>query len=187
MLGDANQSLDLLHPGQLPPLWILPAWSLSTLAIERLTRCLDWAVTRSTPSAGGARGFQAAYWILFTGFYVLLAKFVAPTRDKPLTWLAMIGAGLVIVTPTNPRVATLTFLAGSGLGYSLERWGTTRGCWTYYTGQTPPLVAVLAHGMACVVFWRARRLIWRRNDIDGLQPASMDPSQPGPRVGGPLD
>ncbi len=49
----------------------------------------------------------------------------------------------------------LTFLAGAGLGYFLELWGTTRQCWTYYTYQTPPLFAVLAHGMASVAFWRA--------------------------------
>ena len=43
-----------------------------------------------------------------------------------------------------------------GLGYFLELWGTTRACWTYYTLETPPLFAVLAHGLAAVAFWRAR-------------------------------
>jgi len=44
-------------------------------------------------------------------------------------------------------------------------WGTTRQCWTYYTRQTPPLFAVLAHGMAAVAFWRAQLALeglWRR-------------------------
>jgi hypothetical protein len=52
-------------------------------------------------------------------------------------------------------MAWLIFVAGAGLGYYLELWGTTRECWTYYTYQTPPLFAVLAHGMAAVAFWRA--------------------------------
>jgi hypothetical protein len=56
-------------------------------------------------------------------------------------------------------LATLTFIAGAGLGYFLERWGTTRECWTYYTRQTPPLFAVMAHGMAAVAFWRAGLLV----------------------------
>jgi len=30
----------------------------------------------------------------------------------------------------------------------------TRECWTYYTLETPPLFAVLSHGMAAVAFWR---------------------------------
>jgi hypothetical protein len=47
------------------------------------------------------------------------------------------------------------FVAGIGLRYFLERWGTARKCWTYYTSQTRPPFAVLAHGMAAVAFWRA--------------------------------
>ena len=52
----------------------------------------------------------------------------------------------------------LTFIAGAGLGYFLELWGTTRLCWTYYTLETPPFFAVLAHGMAAVSFWRVKEL-----------------------------
>jgi hypothetical protein len=36
---------------------------------------------------------------------------------------------------------------------------TTRGYWMYYTFETPPLFAVLAHGMAAVAFWRAGLLL----------------------------
>ncbi|MBE0684326.1 MAG: hypothetical protein IH589_20670 [Anaerolineales bacterium] len=57
------------------------------------------------------------------------------------------------------RFALLTFIAGTGLGYYLELWGTTRQCWTYYTNETPPFFAVLAHGMAAVAFWRAGLLV----------------------------
>ena len=81
--------------------------------------------------------------------------FVVPTFDKSFTWLAVGLCFLLVFTPTNHRFALLTFVAGAGLGYYLEVWGTTRQCWTYYTGQTPPLFAVLAHGMAAVAFWRA--------------------------------
>lgn len=81
--------------------------------------------------------------------------FIALTFDKSYTWLSLILCLLLILTPTDHRFALLTFLAGSGLGYYLELWGTTRECWTYYTYQTPPLFAVLAHGMAAVAFWRA--------------------------------
>jgi ABC-type amino acid transport system permease subunit len=70
---------------------------------------------------------------------------------------------LLTLTPTDHRYSVLTFLAGAGLGYFLELWGTTRQCWTYYTFQTPPFFAVLAHGMAAVAFWRAGlmvKLVW---------------------------
>jgi hypothetical protein len=73
--------------------------------------------------------------------------------------MALALCALLILTPTDHRLAVLTFVAGSSLGYFLERWGTTREYWTYYTRQTPPLFAVLAHGMAAVAFWRVGLLI----------------------------
>ena len=90
--------------------------------------------------------------------------FVFPTLDKSLTWLSLILCALIILSERDLRMGWLVFIAGSGLGYFLERWGTTRECWTYYTYQTPPFFAVLAHGMAAVVFWRVGRLI--RKDLE---------------------
>jgi hypothetical protein len=94
-----------------------------------------------------------------------MIAFVAPTFDKSYTWFSLILCILLIVTPTNHRYALLTFIAGAGLGYFLEVWGTSRECWIYYTNQTPPLFAVLAHGMAAVAFWRAGlilKTVWGR-------------------------
>ncbi len=89
----------------------------------------------------------------------MMLWFVWPTLGKSFTLMALSLCGLFILTPTNHRLAVLTFLAGAGLGYFLERWGTTRLCWTYYTHETPPLFAVLAHGMAAVAFWRSALLL----------------------------
>jgi hypothetical protein len=138
-----------------PPLWIIPAWPIASLSIDRLTRLLDLAIPR--PDA--ARGFRLIYWIVFGSFYALMLVFVFPTFDKSFTVLAALLCAFLILTPTDHRLTVLTFAAGSGLGYFLELWGTTRQCWTYYTYQTPPLFAVLAHGLAAVAFWRAGLLI----------------------------
>ena len=97
--------------------------------------------------------------------------FVAPTFDKSFTLIALVICALLILTPTNHRTALLVFWAGAGLGYFLELWGTTRECWTYYTYQTPPLFAVLAHGMAAVAFWRAGLLmqkVWWKLKVPSL-------------------
>jgi len=154
------------YTSERPPLWIIPAWPIATLSIDRITRFLNWSVGKMVKGKEEERKpappfplFPCLYWCIFIGFYGLMLYFVAPTFDKSFTILSLLLCALLIVTPTDYRMAVLTFLAGAGLGYFLELWGTTRQCWTYYTYQTPPLFAVLAHGMAAVAFWRAGLLI----------------------------
>ena len=136
------------YTSERPPLWIVPAWPIATLSIDRLTRGLSAVL----PSRG--RAYAVLYWVTFGGFYALMLAFVAPTLGRIDTVLALLLCALLIVTPSDRRLALLIFAAGAGLGYFLELWGTTRECWTYYTLETPPLFAVLAHGMAAVAFWR---------------------------------
>ena len=151
-----------------PPLWIIPAWPIASLSIDRITRLLDWGINRYNTKAHKGNNletfvFKFLYWFIFLGFSALMLSFVAPTFNKSYTILALLLCTLLIATPTDHRYAVLTFIAGSALGYFLELWGTTRQCWTYYTNQTPPLFAVLAHGMAAVAFWRAGlmvKLVW---------------------------
>jgi hypothetical protein len=138
------------YTSERPPLWIIPAWPIASLSIDRLVRILDTKTRRSSQ-----RAFQIGYFLVFPAFYGLMLSFVAPTLDKSLTWMVLILCAFLIVTPVDARLALLTFLAGSALGIFLELWGTTRLCWTYYTLEMPPLFAVFAHGMAAVAFWRA--------------------------------
>lgn len=143
------------YTAERPPLWIIPAWPIASLSIDRITRTTLFLTTKVTKEHKGDLFFKILYWCTFASFLTLMLVFVAPTFDKSFTWLALLLSILLILTPTDYRYALLTFIAGSGLGYYLELWGTTRECWTYYTFQTPPLFAVLAHGMAAVAFWRA--------------------------------
>ncbi|MBI5932520.1 MAG: hypothetical protein HY867_02340 [Chloroflexi bacterium] len=144
------------YTAERPPLWIIPAWPIASLSIDRITRLLLFLNTKVTKEhKGDSFLFKLLYWMTFGSFLILMVAFISPTFDKSYTWLALILCVLLIITPTDYRFAFLTFVAGAGLGYYLELWGTTRECWTYYTLQTPPLFAVLAHGMAAVAFWRA--------------------------------
>ena len=163
------------YTAERPPLWIIPAWPIASLSIDRITKGLNWGVkrylnTEDTKEHDGRNEvsfvpfvFKILYWIIFIGFYALMLYFVAPTFGKSYTVMSLLLVALLTLTPTDYRYAVLTFVAGAGLGYYLELWGTTRECWTYYTNQTPPFFAVLAHGMAAVAFWRAGlmvKLVW---------------------------
>ena len=187
------------YTAERPPLWIIPAWPIASLSIDRITRALIFLTTTLAPDASAGEGtkitevfkknpfvtvvsfvfnFRTLYWLIFALFIFLMLIFVAPTFDKTYTWLSLILCLLLILTPTDHRFALLTFLAGAGLGYYLELWGTTRQCWTYYTLETPPMFAVLAHGMAAVAFWRAGLLlktIWGRLGFSNKKQVSASP------------
>ena len=150
------------YTAERPPLWIIPAWPIASLSIDRISRYFNWLIEQAEKRTGSTADFSwitVLYWLTFASFLTLMLVFVSPTFDKSYTWLALTLCILLIITPTDARFALLTFMAGTGLGYFLEVWGTTRGCWTYYTNETPPLFAVLAHGMAAVAFWRAGSLM----------------------------
>jgi len=156
------------YTAERPPLWIIPAWPIASLSIDRITRFMNWGIKElehRTQEPIHRSICSTLYWLTFASFLTLMLVFVSPTFDKSYTVLSIILCILLILTPTDHRYALLTFLAGAGLGYFLELWGTTRQCWTYYTYQTPPFFAVLAHGMAAVAFWRAGlllRMLWTR-------------------------
>jgi hypothetical protein len=151
-----------------PPLWIIPAWGLANLSIFRLVKFESALFPQENP-----RLYRWLYWIIFTVFLAMMYHFVSPTLDKSFTVLALIGVTFIMLTPTNYRLAVLIFIAGTGLGYFFERWGTTRHCWNYYTGQTPPPFSVVAHGLAAVAFWRAERYLRMIANMIMARPAKV--------------
>jgi hypothetical protein len=169
------------YTAERPPLWIIPAWPIASLAIDRIARGLNFLTTKITREHEERTFFIILYWLTFASFLSLMVFFISLTFDKSYTWLALGLCLLLILTPTDHRFALLTFIAGSALGYYLELWGTTRECWTYYTNQTPPLFAVLAHGMAAVAFWRAglvMKMLWRRFGFSKHRQAAPE-NEPG--------
>jgi hypothetical protein len=147
------------YTAERPPLWIIPAWPIASLSIDRLTRAMRWATRRI-----GDGAFRVAFRLVMAAFLALMAWYVAPTFDKSFTWAALGLCLLLAAAPGDARRALLSFVAGSALGYFLEVWGTTRGCWIYYTNETPPVFAIFAHGMAAFAFWRTLNILtmlWR--------------------------
>jgi hypothetical protein len=129
-----------------PPIWILPAWPVAAIAIDRLSRALDVVLPDED--------YRWLWWGLLPPFVVTMIVFVSPYLDQPLTWVSIAAMIAVLVVPGETRQDVTLMLAGAGLGVFLEYWGTSRHCWNYYTHEIPPIAAVLAHGFASVAFQR---------------------------------
>jgi hypothetical protein len=149
-----NTALWSYFTEQRPPPWILPAWPIAALSIDRLRTLLD----RLLPPFRAERAF---YFAVILAFDLALFVFIRPSFDKPASWVvSALVLGVSLQCPAPRRDLTL-FAAGSLLGIFLEYWGTSRQCWTYYNGQVPPPAAVFAHGFASVAFARGADLAER--------------------------
>lgn len=151
-----------------PPLWILPAWPIAAIAIERIARVVAEALP-STLTLG------RAYYPLMALFVVYFTTFMWPAMDEPSTWVVLaIMLAVTFVSPRTDRDVQL-FLVGAFAGIFLEYWGTSRRCWVYYDAQVPPPQAVLAHGFATVAFARGVQLVESvLGDFSGAQPDTAE-------------
>ncbi|MES2638977.1 MAG: hypothetical protein V4850_05825 [Myxococcota bacterium] len=130
-----------------PPIWILPAWPVAALTIERLAMVTARALPDRLPAT-------PVWWGVFPGFVAWMTWFSWPSIGTPSTWVIVALMLGVVATSTDRRRDIAILLAGALLGIFLEYWGTSRWCWRYYTREEPPLVAAVAHGFASVAFAR---------------------------------
>ena len=141
-----------------PPPWILPAWPVAALAIERLCRI---SCARLPFLSRGGR----LYWVIVPVFVVLMTRFLWPSIDQPASWVVIGLMLLVMALGVRKDRDVALFVVGAGAGVFLEYWGTSRRCWTYYTNQAPPIEAVLAHGFASIAFARGADLLAQRGRL----------------------
>jgi len=131
-----------------PPLWIIPAWPIAFLSVNRIVELLNHMI-----SWNNNKSVTIIYWLIFTGFFIFLIIYTYPTINKLLTIFVILLCAFIIIINSDKMRSIYFFFAGSGLGYFLELWGTSRGCWVYYSGEKPPLFTVFAHGFATVSIW----------------------------------
>ena len=134
-----------------PPIWILPAWPIAAISVDRIARALDAVL----PEAD----WRFLWWGMLPPFVVVMTLFISPYLHEPLTVLSVLAMLGVLAIPGDTREDVTLMLGGSLLGIFLEYWGTSRHCWNYYTGEIPPIAAVLAHGFASVSFQRVATVL----------------------------
>ena len=130
-----------------PPLWILPAWPISALAIVRIYHMIRGALPK-------IERLWPAYWLVIPCFVAAMTHFLWVRIQVPASQVVVGLMVVVALVGAKPKRDLPLFLAGAALGFFLEYWGTTRFCWTYYTRAKPPIQAVFAHGFATVAFAR---------------------------------
>jgi hypothetical protein len=132
-----------------PPWWIIPAWPIASLTINRLYIFLDILIKNID-----SKIFNWLYWPIFLAFYCTFFDFYKHAVHLPLTWVVIALSFYLFIKHFDTRKGVMIFIAGAVLGYFLEYWGTSRHCWVYYNREVPPWEAVFAHGVASVVFAR---------------------------------
>jgi hypothetical protein len=147
-----NTQLWVYFTAERPPLWILPAWPVAALCIDRLHRGTD----RLLP---WLRRMGPAYWIVLPLFVMLFTRLMRPAITHPWSIGVLVLMAVVVLVRPRPGRDLVLFVTGATLGIFLEYWGTSRHCWTYWNQQVPPIEAVLAHGFASVAFARGVQLL----------------------------
>ncbi len=158
-----NSELWAYYTNERPPLWIIPAWAIAAVSIERMARLSSPWFNRISDK-WVTRIFFAA--MIF--FLALFLIFILPREFNLLNLLAYLAVITLVLIPQDRRLSLVTFLMGASLGFFLEYWGTSCECWQYYNRAVPPLFSVLAHGIASMAFWQVRRFaVWLLSKIHG--------------------
>ncbi|MEI7529655.1 MAG: hypothetical protein WCK76_12015 [Elusimicrobiota bacterium] len=122
------------YTGETPPLWIVPAWFIGALIIERLSGRTMELMERRLPEAWRAglyRAWLAAFWGVFLTFS---AKGLLTPAGIAITLL--ISVPLFCPRRERSRDAAILF-TGTACVFFADLWGTTNNCWRYHIQHHP--------------------------------------------------
>jgi hypothetical protein len=128
------------YTGETPPLWIVPAWPLGALVIDRLARKWQQRAAKNPPA-------WAAPFMSATALIIFIA-FAHPAWSSATTWiLASILAAALFYKPPPEQFFILA--AGIVCVFFADFWGTSSQCWSYYieTPAWPTRLAGISFGM----------------------------------------
>ncbi len=104
----------------------------------------DDAKPRLRKGVGGIGLLRVSCFAFFLGVIIRYALggwemgwYLLSTIGPP-AWIALAVVLALVLYGSDPRIDLPLFVAGLALGYWGEWWGTTRGVWTYWNGETPP-------------------------------------------------
>ena len=114
-----------------PPIWIVFAWPIGSLVIDRAA---SWAMARwesPVPSGWSERIYACCAAVIVIG----IVWFSRPAWGSPITWglVSMIVVALAF-RPVPQHGLWLMTVCFVGIFWA-DLWGTASGCWSYYFQQ----------------------------------------------------
>lgn len=133
------------YTGEAPPLWIVPAWPLGVLVVQRTAA--RWQENLS----GGPDALRPAYAAASVAAFAVIAAFAWPTAGNPATLAVFAACAAALVWRAEPARDLAVLLAGFVCVAFADTWGTTNNCWKYWLERAfgrPGLVGGILFG-AC--------------------------------------
>lgn len=124
------------YTGERPPLWIVPAWFIGALVIDRASRRAQGLLDR-LPSDSWRENLWWAWQAAFWSVYLL---FSAPGLANPAGIALTLLLAWALLLSRKPGDTAL-LLTGSACVFFADLWGTTNNCWRYHVGTSPLSVA----------------------------------------------
>ena len=116
------------YTGERPPLWIVPAWPLGALVIERAGRALR---ERFGPAPDSLYAGPRAACLL------CVLSFCAPRLGNVWAWAGPAAVAASLWLGASPAEEGWTLAAGLVCVFFADTWGTSMRCWSYYMGRAP--------------------------------------------------
>ena len=110
------------YTGEAPPLWIVPAWPVGAVMIDRLSE---------DAAAGRGRLPGAWYWFFAVASIAYCLWFSAPWLDRPAGWIGP-AAALALLWRAPEDADGWALPIGFACVFFADLWGTTNHCWRYY-------------------------------------------------------
>jgi len=151
------------YTGETPPLWIIPAWPLGTLIIDRMS---EKAKARWAERVGDAAVW--GYWAFAVTCPLIVSWFAWTRMSHPGTPLMILTFILAFYLKPDPKEDFWILIGGKFYVFFAVFWGATNNCWRYHiqTGSFSSLAAGIVVELFCdsalvLTFIRLTRLAER--------------------------
>lgn len=126
-LWGTRNGLWVYYTGEVPPLWIVPAWPLGTLIVERMAiRAKERYGTRL------GNGAVIGYWTLAVLSPLVVTWFAWGSMNDPLTVIIIAAFLISLFVKPNPKEDFWILIGGKFYVFFVAFWGATNNCWRYH-------------------------------------------------------